>query len=257
MQTTVVADLSPKTLENARRQYVELYGSALVMNTYLRIVLVLVLLLALGLVALNFRTAAAYARVKPLVVRIDAVGRTEAVRYDATDYQPEPPELRFFLIQFIVKHFSRIRSTVERDYPDSLHFLAPRLLDATIAANDATGGSGRGIEAFVRDKGASEVDVAVQNVSLSELSRTSDSDAEKGSDDRPLYFFRGKASVDFQRVTYVPGSRAEHGRQTYVAQIGFTILRPERVPNDFVPVNPLGFQVTSLHIDQAFEEPRR
>ena len=29
-------DLNPKTLENAKRQFVELYGSALVMNTYLR-----------------------------------------------------------------------------------------------------------------------------------------------------------------------------------------------------------------------------
>ncbi len=28
---------NPKTLENAKRQFVELYGSALVMNTYLKI----------------------------------------------------------------------------------------------------------------------------------------------------------------------------------------------------------------------------
>ena len=35
-----VADLNPKTLENAKRQFVELYGSALVMNTYLKIALV-------------------------------------------------------------------------------------------------------------------------------------------------------------------------------------------------------------------------
>ena len=41
-----VADLNPKTLENAKRQFVELYGSALVMNTYLKIALVLVCLVA-------------------------------------------------------------------------------------------------------------------------------------------------------------------------------------------------------------------
>ena len=45
----VVGDLNPKTLENAKRQFVELYGSALVMNTYLKIALVLVSLVALGL----------------------------------------------------------------------------------------------------------------------------------------------------------------------------------------------------------------
>ena len=56
-----VADLNPKTLENAKRQFVELYGSALLMNTYLKIALLLVSLLALGLLFLNFRTQAQYA----------------------------------------------------------------------------------------------------------------------------------------------------------------------------------------------------
>ena len=66
----VVGDINPKTMESAKRQFVELYGSALVMNTYLKIALVLVSLVAVGLIALNFRTAAQAATVKPLVIRI-------------------------------------------------------------------------------------------------------------------------------------------------------------------------------------------
>jgi len=85
-----VADVNPKTIENAKRQFVELYGSSLVLNTYLKIALVLVSLLALGLLFLNFRTQAQYANLKPLVIRIDDVGRAEAVQYDATGYQPQP-----------------------------------------------------------------------------------------------------------------------------------------------------------------------
>src|SRR4026207_2471957 len=122
-----VADVQPKSLENAKRQFVELYGSALVMNTYLKIALVLVSLVALGLLALNFHTAAKYAPAKPLVIRIDDGGRAEAVQYDATAYQPQPPELRYFLTQVVVKHFSRIRATVQREYPDSLLFLESAL----------------------------------------------------------------------------------------------------------------------------------
>ena len=128
-----VADLNPKSLESAKRQFVELYGSALVTNTYLRIALALVSLVAVGLVAVNFYTVSRYSQVKPLVIRIDGVGRAEAVQYDATAYQPQPPELRYFLTQFIVKHFSRLRATVQREYPDSLLFLEPVLADATIA----------------------------------------------------------------------------------------------------------------------------
>src|SRR6187401_2928582 len=148
-----VADINPKTLDGAKRQFVELYGSALVMNTYLKIAVVLLALVALGLVALNFRTVATYANVKPLVVRIDEVGRAEAVQYDATGYQPQPPELRYFLTQFIVKHFSRLRATVQREYPDSLLFLEPGIADATIAQNERR----RALETFMTNPSADEV----------------------------------------------------------------------------------------------------
>jgi type IV secretory pathway TrbF-like protein len=233
MQATV-ADPKPKTLENAKRQFVELYGSALVMNTYLKIALVLVSLVALGLLALNFHTAARYAQLKPLVIRIDDVGRAEAIQYDAATYRPQPPELRYFLTQFIVKHFSRLRATVQREYPESLFFLDPALAGATIAQNDQS----RTIELFLASPSADEVDVVVQNVSLSELAK-------------PPY----RASVSFQKVLYTPGTRHERARQTHIAQVDF-VLR-EHVPNEFVRVNPLGLQVTYFRVDQAFEEAQR
>src|SRR6266540_973774 len=231
--SATVADLNPKTLENAKRQFVELYGSALVMNTYLKIALVLLALLALGLVGLNFRTQAKYANVRPLVVRIDDVGRAEAVQYDASSYQPKPPELRYFLTQFAVKHFSRIRATVQREYPDSLFFLDSALADATIAQNDQS----KVMEAFLTNPSADEIDIAVQNVSLSELAKS------------PY-----KASIRFQKVLYTPGTRGERGRQTYVAQVDF-VMR-DHVPNEFVRVNPLGLQITYFRVDQAFDEAR-
>jgi len=229
--SATVADLNPKSLENAKRQFAELYGSALVLNTYLKTAVVLLSLVALGLVALNFRTAAQAAHVKPLVVRIDDVGRAEAVQYDATAYHPQAPELRYFLTQFVVKHFSRIRSTVQREYPDSLFFLEPALADATIARNEQS----RALETFLTNLSADENDVVVQNVSLSELTK-------------PPY----KAAVTFQKVLYTPGLRTERARETYVAQIDF-MLR-DRVPNEFVRVNPLGLQISYFRVDQAFEE---
>jgi type IV secretory pathway TrbF-like protein len=228
-----VADIPPKSLENAKHQFVELYGSALVLNTYLKIALVLVSLVAIGLIVLNAYTVARYAHVRPLVVRIDEVGRAEAIQYDATAYRPQPPELRYFLTQFVVKHFSRIRATVQREYPDSLLFLDSTLADATIAQNDQS----RLLETFVTTPSADEVDVVVQNVSLSELST-------------PPF----KAAVTFQKVLYTPGTRHERGRETYVAQLDF-VLR-EHVPNALVRVNPLGLQISYFRVDQAFEEGR-
>lgn len=231
--SATVADLNPKTLENAKRQFVELYGSALVMNTYLKIALVLVSLVALGLLVLNFHTAGKFTDVKPLVVRIDEVGRAEAIQYDATKYEPQAPELRYFLTQFTVKHFSRIRATVQREYTDSLLFLEPSLADATIAENERT----RAFEAFLSNPSADEIDVVVQNVSLTELTKA------------PY-----KATVTFQKVLYAPGTRMEKARQTHVAQVDF-VMR-DHVPNAYVRVNPLGLQVTYFRVDQAFDEAR-
>ena len=232
--TATVADLNPKTLDNAKRQFVEVYGSALVMNTYLKIALVLTSLVALGLIVLNFRTAAQAARVKPIVIRIDEVGRAEAVQYDALAYRPQAPELRYFLTQFVVKHFSRIRSTLQREYPDSLFFLEPALADATIGQNEQS----QALEKFLTDATAYETDVVVQNVSLSELTT-------------PPF----KAAVTFQKVFYTPGTRTERTRETDVAQITFTLR--DRVPNGFVRVNPLGLQISYFRVDQAFEERGR
>ena len=228
---TVVADLNVKTPENAKRQFVELYGAPLLLNRYLKIALMLTVLLAASLVVLNFRTQARYAYLKPLVIRINEVGRAEAVDYDATTYRPQAPELRYFLTRFVVMHFSRLRATVQRDYPDSLFFLAPALADTTIATNDHT----REIELFLTNPSADDVDVTVKNVTLTELTA-------------PPY----RAAIDFEKSYYGQGTRQERKHETYVAQVQFTLR--DAVPNAFIRVNPLGMQITNFRVDQAFDQ---
>ena len=83
-----------------------------------------------------------------------------------------------------------------------------------------------------------EVDISVQNVSLTEIRN-------------PPY----KAAVTFQKLLYTSGTRSERGHQTYVAQIDFVIRG--HVPNEFIRVNPLGLQVTYFRVDQAFEETKQ
>jgi type IV secretory pathway TrbF-like protein len=227
---TVVADLNTKTPDNAKRQFVELYGAPLVLNRYLTIALVMTILFAAALLVLNFRTQTRYAHLKPLVIRIDDVGRAEAVDYDAATYRPQAPELRYFLTRFVVTHFSRLRATVQRDYPDSLFFLAPGLADVTIATNDHT----REIELFLTNPSADDVDVSVKNVTLTELAT-------------PPY----RAAIDFDKNYYSQGTRQARKHETYVAQVQFTLR--DAVPNAFIRVNPLGLQITNFRVDQAFD----
>jgi type IV secretion system protein VirB5 len=228
---TQMPPYEPPPIENARRQYVELFGSALVMNTYLKIALLCVSIVAAGLLVLNFRTVKKYEGLKPLVIRIDDIGRAQAVQYDMLTYQPQgqAPELKYFLTQFVTKHFARIRATTKERYAESLYFLDASLADATIALNQRS----QAIETFLAGHGE-EIEVQVKNVTLDELQRT------------PY-----KATVDFAKVYYAPGGRQEKKPETFVAQITF-VLR-DQIPNAMVLVNPLGLTITYFRVDQAFQ----
>jgi hypothetical protein len=58
----------------------------------------------LGLLILNLKTLQAFHNFKALVIRINDVGRAEAVSYDSLTYQPHDAEVRYFLIEFVTKH---------------------------------------------------------------------------------------------------------------------------------------------------------
>jgi type IV secretory pathway TrbF-like protein len=208
--------------------YIELYAAALVTGRYLRVAVVLLSFATIGLIGLNVRTQAAAARVKPLVIRIDDVGRATALRYEAWAYRPQVPELKYFLVQFARRYYGRVRATVRRDYGEALYFLDGRFADVVMAANQRSGA----IEKFLTD-GSDEIEIAVRNVAVEDL------------DQRPF-----KASVDFDRVSYSVSGHQETKRETLVAHVVF-VLR-EDVPNVMLPINPLGLCITSLREDQAF-----
>src|SRR6185369_9096237 len=107
--TTTHWTLPPtKDREAAKRQYVEQYGSVLVTNTYLKIAILALCLVVLALVALNIKTYQAFRHIKPLVIRINDVGRAEAVSYDSFEYKPREAEIKYFLIDFVQRHYSRM-----------------------------------------------------------------------------------------------------------------------------------------------------
>src|SRR5262245_16307653 len=90
----------PIDYKAAKGQFVELYGLLAVMNTYLKIALLTLCLVCLGLTYLNVKTVQAARNLKPLVIRINDVGRALAVTYDSLLYSPQEAEIRYFLIQF-------------------------------------------------------------------------------------------------------------------------------------------------------------
>ena len=156
-----------------------------------------------ALIVLNVHTQRTFRNFKPLVIRIDDVGHAAAVSYDSLTYTPQAPELKYFLVQFVTMHYSRMRATVRQQYAESLYFLDGRLADATIEANKKSGL----IERFLTS-GGEEIDVRVKNVTLEDLRQ-------------PPY----RATVDFDKVYLAPATRAELKRETYVAHVVFVAAR--------------------------------
>src|SRR4051812_34775617 len=219
---------SAKDFDSAQRQYVEHFGSLAVMNTYLKIAVLCLSVTAVALVGLNLRTYSAFHHLKPLVIRINQLGRAEAVNYGSLEYQPQEAEIKYFLIQFVQQHYGRIRATVQEDYTRSLYFLDGRLAEALMQVNKKD----KAIEAFIAGQ-TEEIDIQVKNVAIEDLRKA------------PY-----KATVEFEGVFYTPGTHLEARRERYVAHFVFVIK--ERVANAFIPVNPLGLTITYFREDQAF-----
>ena len=212
----------------ARRRYVEQHGSTLVMNTYLKLALLCLAVVTVGLIGLTLRIQHAAEHVKPLVIRIDDVGRATAVTEASLTYTPQAPELKYFLIQFVTAHYSRVRATVRQQYAESLYFLDGRLADATIDANKKAGT----IERFLTGS-SDDIDVHVKNVTLEDLRQA------------PY-----RATIEFDKVYLSPATRTELKRDTYVAHVVFVLK--DQVDNSRIPINPLGLTITYFREDQAF-----
>jgi type IV secretory pathway TrbF-like protein len=212
----------------ARRRYVEQYGSTLVMNTYLKVAFLCLAVVTVGLIGLTLRIQHTAQQVKPLVIRIDDAGRATAVRAVSATYTPQAPELQYFLVQFVTAHYSRLRATVRQQYAQSLYFLDGRLADATIEANKKAGT----IERFLTGS-TEDIDVHVKNVTLEDLRQA------------PY-----RATVEFEKVYLSPATRAEVKRETFVAHVVFVLK--DQVDNARIPINPLGLTITYFREDQAF-----
>ena len=120
-----------KQEKDAGREYAEIWGEAVAANRKLRTILIfLSASIVLGVVVL-LRIAGAEPP-RPIVVRVDEVGRAEALAYEAATAQADPldPTTKYFLNRFVHDFHSRRRATVEEQWTRSLRFLSTALANA-------------------------------------------------------------------------------------------------------------------------------
>src|SRR6202790_5650860 len=188
------------SFENAKRLYLESCGDPMVTNTYLKISLALLALVCVALALIDLRTIRTFQNFRPLVIRIDDLGRAEAINYHNLEYQPQDAEAKYFLSEFCALYYRRNRYTIQDDFAKAMHFLDGKLGDAILDAyrkDDL-------IRKFLTNSAAAEIDIEVKKVALEQIQ------------DPPF-----RARVDFYMVYYSPADHSELKRDLYTANFVF------------------------------------
>ena len=208
-------------------EFADIWAHAVIAHRHLRIATwalgAFVLLLLVILVRLSSVEAP-----RPIVIRVDDVGRAEALAYEAVEAAPTPtdPATKYFLNQFLSDYYGRQTATAAVAWPRALRFLQTSL---SSAAFDAQSDS---IAALAAGRLEGGMQRRVENVVLRILPAES-----------PPW----QASADFDVVLFPPGRDPE--RQRWTASLQFTFLAS--IPADLLPVNPLGLVVTYIEADRA------
>jgi type IV secretory pathway TrbF-like protein len=219
---------TPKITRAAER-YLEQYGDPLVMNTYLKVTILVLAAMCLTLAGLIYKSQNALASMHPMIVRVNEVGRAEAIDYRNFQYRPQEAENKYYLSRWAELYFSRNRFTIERDQTSSLYFLNSDVQRAVIEQERKD----ESIQSYIKDSSLPYVDVEIKNIILDDLRQSSLS-----------------ARIEFEKVYTNSADHTELKRERWTASV--TYVFRDNVKNNELAVNPLGLTIVRFRVDQAF-----
>lgn len=207
------------------REFAEIWGEQVASNRFLRLWIFALAGLALLLLVVVVRLSAVELP-KPIVIRVDEVGRAEALAYEAVEARADPLDhtTKYFLNQFLSDFYSRRQATVEVSWARSLQFLAADLANAAFRTNSE--------DVALTAAGFAATERQVQAVVL-----------RINANPEPPH----AATADFDLVTLAAGQ--ETARERWTATLQFTFL--DQVPAELLPANPMGLVITYLQADRA------
>jgi len=225
-----IAEKPTSEISRAAERYLEQYGDPLVMNTYLKVTILVLAVVCLALVALLWRSQKALAGMHPFIVRINDVGRADVIDYRNFQYKPQEAENKYYLTRWAELYFSRNRFTIERDQTNALYFLNGDVQRAVIdqERKDYI------IPNYLKDGSLPFVDVQVKNIVLDDLRQSPYS-----------------ARIEFEKVFTNPADQSVVKREQWTASA--TYVFRDQVKNNDLAVNPLGLTIVRFRADQAFK----
>jgi type IV secretory pathway TrbF-like protein len=214
---------------DAGHKFLELYAEPVVTNTYLKVAILVLSIVALALLALLYRADTAASRLKPLVISVSDAGRGQVASYADFSKVPIDHVSKYYLARWTQLYYGRNHATLQRDFADSLDFFSNPLQNATLQRVQKA----KTLEDFLLDPSQPNVGIQIDAVILEDLRQS------------PY-----RAQIQFEKVFYSPGDEQEERRERWTANVVYSFR--DEVPNAMLLTNPLGLVISYVHEDQAF-----
>ena len=96
-ETMSVETKATRGITRAAERYLEQYGDPLVMNTYLKVTILVLAAVCITLAGLTYKSQTALAGMHPMIVRVNDVGHAEAIDYRNFQYRLQEAENKYYL----------------------------------------------------------------------------------------------------------------------------------------------------------------
>jgi type IV secretion system protein VirB5 len=189
----------------------------------------------LGSLGMNF--ALAHRPIANRYIRIDEMGRAQAIAYSDLNYSPREGEVRTYLTDWANYRYTINRETIGTKYPLNYYFLSQ-----TLASQLMTDDNQNHLVSQVMGGQIEQSDVEVKNVTITSMSQETVQGAT---------IARGTALVAVDKL-YSPRYSREPRKEHWVLSVTY-YLNPKQVSDQakvfpqFETINPLGLTITEFH----------
>ena len=178
-------------------------------------------------------------------IRIDEMGRAQAIQYSDLNYSPREGEVRTYLTDWANYRYTINRDVIAKKYPLNYYFLSQALASRLMADDNQNH--------LVSQVTAGQIessDVAVQNVTITSMSEEMVQGAR---------IARGTALMTLDRFYSAQNSR-EPRTEHWILSITY-YLNPKQVSDQsriypqYEFINPLGLAITEFHENRVSVDP--
>ena len=170
-------------------------------------------------------------------IRIDEMGRAQAIQYTDLNYSPREGEVRTYLTDWANYRFTINRETVAKKYPLNYYFLSQ-----TLASQGMTEDNQNHFASQVLAGQIEQNEVEVRNVTITSMSE----ETVAG-----IRIAKGTALVNIDKL-YSASSSREPRTEHWLLSVTY-YLNPKQVSDQarvfpqFETINPLGLTITEFH----------